>query len=60
MLVDHQKVNVINVEKCKVLHLGKDNLRFGNGKRVKDGIIKILKSVTCEKDIVIAIKNRKF
>ena len=41
---------LFNVDKCKVMHIGKDNLRFEYELSDNNGNIKVLKSVDCEKD----------
>ena len=52
---------LFNVDKCKVMHIGKDNPRFEYEMTDKDGNTKVLKSVNSEKDLVVYIQeNLKF
>ena len=40
-----------NVNKCKILHIGKENPNFDYQMEDKDGTIKNLMVVNCEKDL---------
>ena len=52
---------IFNVEKCKVMHLGKNNPRFEYEMTDKDGNTKVLKSVEMEKDLGVNVQeNLKF
>ena len=52
---------LFNVDKCKVMHIGKDNPRFEYEMTDKDGNTKVLKSVNSEKDLGVYIQeNLKF
>ena len=52
---------IFNVEKCKVIHLGKNNPRFEYEMTDKDGNTKVLKSVEMEKDLGVNVQeNLKF
>ena len=52
---------LFNVDKCKVMHIGKDNPRFEHEMTDKDGNTKVLKSVDSEKDLGVYIQeNLKF
>ena len=52
---------LFNVNKCKVMHIGKDNPRFEYEMTDKDGNTKVLKSVDSEKDLGVYIQeNLKF
>ena len=50
-----------NVNKCKILHIGKENPNFEYQMEDKDGTIKNLTVVNCEKDLGIYVQdNLKF
>ena len=52
---------LFNVDKCKVMHIGKDNPRFEYEMTDKDGNTKVLKSVDSKKDLGVCIQeNLKF
>ena len=52
---------LFNVDKCKVMHIGKDNPRFEYEMSDNNGNIKVLKSVDCEKDLGVYLQdNLKF
>ena len=52
---------IFYVEKCKVMHLGKNNPRFEYEMTDKDGNTKVLKPVEMEKDLEINVQeNLKF
>ena len=50
-----------NVNKCKILHIGKDNPQFEYQMEDKDGNVKNLTVVNCEKDLGVYVQdNLKF
>ena len=50
-----------NVDKCKILHIGKENPKFDYQMTDKDGNVKNLLEVECEKDLGIYVQdNLKF
>ena len=52
---------LFNVDKCKVMHIGKDNPRFEYEMTDRDGNTKVLKSVELEKDLGVHVQeNLKF
>ena len=52
---------LFNVDKCKVMHIGKGNPRFEYEMSDNNGNIKVLKSVDCEKDLGVYLQdNLKF
>ena len=52
---------LFNVDKCKVMHIGKDNPRFEYEMSDNNRNIKVLKSVDCEKDLGVYLQdNLKF
>ena len=52
---------LFNVDKCKVMHIGKDNPRFEYEMSDNNGNIKVLKSVDCEKNLGVYLQdNLKF
>ena len=52
---------IFNVEKCKVMHLGRNNPRFEYEMTDKDGNTEVLKSVEMEKDLGVNVQeNLKF
>ena len=52
---------LFNVDKCKVMHIGKDNPRFEYEITDRDGNTKVLKSVELEKDLGVHVQeNLKF
>ena len=52
---------VFNVDKCKVMHLGKENPRFEYEMTDKDGNVKVIQTVNSEKDLGVHVQdNLKF
>ena len=52
---------IFNVEKCKVMHIGRENPRFEYEMTDKQGSTKVLKSVEIEKDLGVYVQeNLKF
>ena len=50
-----------SVNKCKILHIGKDNPQFDYQMKDKDGNVKNLTVVNCEKDLGVYVQdNLKF
>ena len=50
-----------NVDKCKILHIGKDNPNFDYQMEDKDGNSRNLTMVNCEKDLGVNVQdNFKF
>ena len=47
----------LNVEKCKVMHNGKKNLRYEYSMIDKNGDMKLLTSSECERDLEIIVSN---